>query len=139
MIIYKSGNLLNITSGVIAHGCNAQGVMGSGVAKLIKEKYPTAYRQYLTMNKQLGTVELVHVTKNLWVANCITQEFYGRDTNKVYVNYHAVDTCFRTLNNLNIQINIPLIGAGLANGDWAVIEEIINSAIPHKEVICWKL
>lgn len=36
-------NLLDISHGIIAHGCNAQGVMGAGVAKQIKIKYPTAF------------------------------------------------------------------------------------------------
>ena len=34
MIEYRKGNLLDVTSGLIAHGVNCQGVMGSGVAKL---------------------------------------------------------------------------------------------------------
>ena len=36
MIQYKKGDLLSVTKGIIAHGCNAQGVMGSGVALQIK-------------------------------------------------------------------------------------------------------
>lgn len=33
MIQYKTGNLLDTPDSYIVHGCNAQGVMGSGVAK----------------------------------------------------------------------------------------------------------
>ena len=33
-IIYKQGDLLECSEQVIVHGCNAQGVMGSGVAKV---------------------------------------------------------------------------------------------------------
>lgn len=40
MIEYRKGNLLDITSGVIVHGCNMRGVMGSGVALAIRNKYP---------------------------------------------------------------------------------------------------
>lgn len=130
---------MQVTSGIIAHGCNAQGVMGSGVAKLIRDKYPVAYQEYLKMDKSLGNVDLVQVTRGLWVANCITQEFYGRETDRVYVSYQAMDICFRSLNNLNREINIPKIGAGLANGNWTDISEIITAAIPNKEVICWSL
>lgn len=31
-IIYKQGDLLSCPERVILHGCNAQGVMGSGIA-----------------------------------------------------------------------------------------------------------
>ena len=39
-------DLLGATHGIILHGCNAQGVMGSGVAKLIRAKWPGAYAAY---------------------------------------------------------------------------------------------
>lgn len=139
MIIYKSGSLLDVTSGIIAHGCNAQGVMGAGVAKLIKHKYPLAHQYYLSMPKTLGSVEYIQVTETLWVANCIIQEFYGRDKDKVYVSYDAIFTCFNKLNKVDVQLNIPLMGAGLAGGEWDIISDVINAAIPSKEVICWKL
>ncbi len=36
MITYKQGDLMKASETYIAHGCNAQGVMGSGVAKAIR-------------------------------------------------------------------------------------------------------
>ena len=45
-IIYKKGNLLDAQTDVIAHQVNCQGVMGSGVAKQIKEKWPDVFKQY---------------------------------------------------------------------------------------------
>ena len=35
----KFGNILD-AKGIIMHGCNAQGVMGSGLAKDIRERWP---------------------------------------------------------------------------------------------------
>ncbi len=151
-IEYRKGNLLNVTSGIIAHGCNAQGVMGSGVAKGIREKFPTAYRYYrdqYTSGYQsslgLGDVQIVSVVpKTLYVANLITQEFYGTSGNR-YVSYDAVDECFDNLFARNIPkqiVNIPKIGAGLGGGDWSVIESIIESRMQQYKdqvVICWEL
>ena len=37
-IIYKQGDLLEAEEVVIVHGCNAQGVVGSGVALAIRNK-----------------------------------------------------------------------------------------------------
>ena len=31
---------------VIGHQTNCQGVMGSGIAKIVKEKFPTCYEEY---------------------------------------------------------------------------------------------
>lgn len=161
MIEYRKGDLMAVTSGIIAHGCNAQGVMGSGVAALVKAKYPKAFDQYvndLGMGEQataLPSVSLGYVSfwspadisaklhpNDLLIANCITQNLYGRDGSK-FVSYDAIHTCFTTLERVakatSMTINIPRIGAGLGGGDWNVIEAIINSVCKEAKVICWDL
>lgn len=45
-IRYEVSNLLDVTSGIIVHGCNNVGVMGGGVAAVIKDKYPECYEEY---------------------------------------------------------------------------------------------
>ncbi len=42
-INYVNGDLFATDIKTIVHGCNAQGVMGSGVAKSIRENFPKAY------------------------------------------------------------------------------------------------
>ena len=43
-IIY--GDILNITEGIIRQQVNCMGVMGSGLAKQIRNKYPRVYQKY---------------------------------------------------------------------------------------------
>ena len=150
MIEYRKGYLLAVTSGVIAHGVNCQGVMGSGVAKAVREKYPHAYEKYTKDVKswvegfgstvgQLGRVQFVAVDSKLVVANCFTQDFFG--IKKRHVDYEAVAKCFYELNKRRDwygQLNIPKIGAGLGGGDWSVIESIIKSEY-KSDVIVWEL
>lgn len=162
MIDYRKGDLMAVTSGIIAHGCNAQGVMGSGVAALVKAKYPGAFEQYVAdlemLSKDeayagmspLGYVSFWSLTDlndalledGLLIANCITQNLFGRDGSK-FVSYDAIYTCFSTLERIAIAtgmtINIPRIGAGLGGGDWNAIEAIINSVCKESKVICWDL
>lgn len=148
MIEYRHGNLVNVTEGVIAHGCNAQGVMGSGVALAVKQRFPKAYLSYkhqIAYNIGLGDVDLVKINDKLFVANCITQLFYGRDPNVRYVSYAALGLCFADLReklakmNEDFVINIPRIGAGLGGGEWHIIAEIIEEAMPNHRIICWEL
>lgn len=40
-----SGNLLACT-GILVHGCNCKGVMGSGVAAAIRNRWPDVYKAY---------------------------------------------------------------------------------------------
>ena len=132
-INYIKGDLLSTTEGIIMHGCNAQGVMGSGVALAVRQKYPKAYKRYKEEIQRgflgLGDVQLVEVKQNLLIANAITQEFYGREK-KLYVSYEAIRECFTTVFEVArgtevLCISIPKIGAGLGGGDWEVILGII--------------
>ena len=135
-IVTKIGNLLDVTSGHIVHGCNAQGVMGSGVALAVKKKYPEAYRSYASIHADEGLVlgesyPYVHPDKKLVIWNAITQEGFGQPLRNC--SYDAIQTCFEginfavgTLDNVDKEIHIPAIGAGLGGGNWEIIREIIE-------------
>ena len=144
MIEYRKGNLLDVTEGIILHGCNAQGVMGSGVALAIKQAYPEAYQEYLNDSMILGFISDYWVNYDLVIINGITQEFYGRD-GKRYVNYKAICDVFTQAVSMGrlygFTLNFPKIGAGLGGGDWNIIEQLINDCDPKDKVkkICWEL
>lgn len=130
----------------MVHGCNAQGVMGSGVAAGVREIYPGAYEAYRSAyfnqgNKLfMGTVIPYFDTPDkIWVLNAITQENFGRDPNVRYVSYDAIEDSFKVIRRLAFNTNIervlfPLIGAGLGNGTWSVIEEIIRSTFEGSDL-----
>lgn len=150
-----TGNLLSVQEGIIVHGCNAQGVMGSGVAAGVRAQYPgayDAYRQaYDTAKKegleclQLGRVVWFTVSKDpkLAIANAITQKFYGRDPKVRYVDYEAIEQAFARIAKVarehQLEVHYPLIGAGLANGDWGVISKIINQQLEGVSHTLWTL
>ena len=147
MIKYVKGNLLDVTKGIIVHGCNAQGVMGAGVARVIKLKYPECfmlYKEYCDLGyNNLGEIIWYRVKPDLHIVNAITQKQYGRD--KRHVNYAAITNVFsevvRNAKALNLSIHFPKIGAGLGGGDWNIIEMLINDCDPDDTVekICWEL
>lgn len=144
MIEYRQGNLLDVTEGVILHGCNTQRVMGSGVALAVKQKYPEAYQAYIDGSMCLGSTSREWVLDDLLVINGITQEFYGRD-GKRYVNYAAICEVFKPAIFAawchNYTLNFPKIGAGLGGGSWQIISQLINDCDPENKVrkICWEL
>lgn len=132
-ITYCVGDLLESGLGYIAHGCNAQRTMGSGIAYAIKMKFTYAYTTYMFSSMEMGSVNTaVGDINQPIVFNCITQERFGRDKNVVYCDYNAIRKCIQTINKIIKDVNpgtsvgFPLIGAGLANGDWKVISKIIE-------------
>lgn len=145
-IVYHKGNLFETDIETIVHGCNAQGVMGSGVAKIVKEHYFDAYKfyaeQYDEHGLKLGDVQFVPANGKI-IANAITQNLYGKD-GKRFVNYEAVAECMRSINRVlslggETRVAMPQIGAGLGGGDWNVIAAIIESEMtdvePHVYVL----
>lgn len=141
-MITKKGNILtSVKEGFIIHGCNAQGVMGSGIAVQIKNQYPEAFQKYrdiyLERGLILGEIIPVKVTDKLCIINAITQKYYGSDPTVLYANYRAIQDAFTKTNrfiqesNLPKQLNFPKIGAGRANGKWSLIKEIIDFQISN--------
>lgn len=132
-IEYVTGNLLDTPHRLILHGCNARGVMGSGVAKAIRNNYPEAYDRYFDrhLSKGLRLGEVIFApSRDKLIANGITQENYGRD-GKQYVSYRAINNVMETVNDFASEINcshvaMPLIGAGLGGGSWRTIAGIIE-------------
>ena len=137
---YIKGDLLSVKRGIIIHGVNCQGVMGAGVAKAIRAKYPDVYTNYIRdidlYEDCLGTVSWCYLyvgqseTRELAIASAFTQKYYGND-GEMYVSYDAINDCmdeiFDQARKLDMVVSMPVIGAGLGGGDWSIIEAIILS------------
>jgi len=143
MIIKETrGSILDTPHPFIAHGVNCQNAMGSGVAKVLFQKYPQVKKEYHdycnkvyhliieSTAELLGTVQFVDC-EDKTILNCFTQDFYGYD-GKQYVSYEAIKNCFEALRSSELvqgkTIAIPRIGCGLAGGDWETVKKIINEA-----------
>lgn len=124
---------------VFVHGCNCFCTMGAGIAKRVKQIFPQVYKADKSTKsgdkKKLGTIDIVSVgdlVNPKFVINAYTQYDFGG--NKPNVDYKAIESCFISINDFLIkneftELTIPKIGAGLAGGDWSVIEEIIKKVI----------
>jgi O-acetyl-ADP-ribose deacetylase (regulator of RNase III) len=157
-IKYVIGDMFESPSLILLHGCNAQGVMGSGVAKTLRYRCEFAYDAYVAHHARSGLKTgniVIAEGKDLIsgadrvIVNAITQEFYGRDPDTVYVDYDGIRQAIASI-NYEIEereesmdddpwvftaeecdgeyptITMPLVGAGLANGTWGTIAEIIE-------------
>lgn len=141
---YVKGDITSFKNAIIIHGCNAQGVMGSGVALAIKTKWPQAYKDYAshfsflneTQRKDMmGKVLETYIkSDNVLIMNAITQFTYGRSGTR-YMSYDAIDNIFKyvqsrvdahMLTHFSNGIVIPKIGSALGGGNWNIIEKIIN-------------
>jgi len=128
---------------VIIHGCNCFCTMGHGIAKEIRVKCPGAYWADQGTEKgdegKLGTITYSgrptedSEPDKLMVVNAYTQFKYGGDMR--HVDYDALRSCFKEIKKLftGKRIGYPLIGAGLARGDWTVISGIIDEELEGED------
>jgi O-acetyl-ADP-ribose deacetylase (regulator of RNase III) len=121
---------------VIIHGCNCFCTMGAGIAKSIKSEFPEAFEADLRTEKgskqKLGSYSQATVTRNgksLTIINAYTQFHWSGQG--FIADYDAIRRVFSQLKAEfgDSRIGYPMIGAGLAGGDWAVISQIIDSEL----------
>lgn len=138
---YINGDLIQLANqglfDVIGHGCNCFHSFGAGIAKSIKEAFPESHladqrSRYGDKNK-LGTYTHVDYG-NLIVLNLYTQFKYT--STQVDVDYAAVRNCMKLIKQRypGRKIGLPMIGAGLAGGDWNIISKIIEDELGDEDV-----
>lgn len=138
--IFESG------ADVILHQVNCQGVMGSGIAKQVREKFPNVYNQYKMMCKDavgnhtllLGTAQCVAITDNKFIVNLFAQEDFGYD-GRCYTDYNALKKCLRAVKRYPMfydkVIAIPyLMGCHRGGGDWDVVYKMIEDIFGNSNV-----
>lgn len=137
-----SANLLSISSGIITHQVNCRGVMGAGLAKALRKKYPVIFPEYrqLCINGQLrpGMIQLICVADGLYICNLAGQDGYG--TNRRYTDYDALQTALVKLHRVSISLDLPVyipyhMGCGLGGGDWSIVSRLIESYCPNAFVV----
>jgi O-acetyl-ADP-ribose deacetylase (regulator of RNase III) len=133
---------LNGTFDVIIHGCNCFNIMGAGIAKQIAETFVGPYSP-ASVDKstnvgdesKLGCFTFgYHKRKDssiLIIINAYTQYGCATKDNPRVVDYDAVKSAFSGIYDIiknvpYLKIGYPVIGAGLAGGNWSIISEIID-------------
>lgn len=88
----------------------------------------------IAMNHKTETVGQENV-KDLYVVNAYTQYRYSHKFG-LPVDYEAITLCMRKINHVfkGKHIGLPMIGAGLAGGDWERIKTIIQTELKECEV-----
>ena len=144
-INYKVGSILTATEPLIVQQCNAQLVMGSGVAKVIRDAYPQVYEDYknffelIPKQKRMGMVQYTEVARGRIICNLIGQYHY-LPRGVRHTSYDALEEGLQQLkNDIEGDIAMPRIGCGLGGGDWHIVSAIIESVFDDRNIIVYDL
>ncbi len=148
MIRMFDGNVFDSKADIIAHQVNLHGIMGTGIAKTIKGKFPEVwsdYYHYCNQGEQkLGDMVLVRTTKGVSIANMFTQD-RGFGPTERRTDYVAIETAFKLLLMTTYKMEVVAIpykyGCGVANGDWNTVLEVLTKVFSEADrtLEIWKL
>jgi O-acetyl-ADP-ribose deacetylase (regulator of RNase III) len=156
MIQHKVGNILDCTEDIVVQSVNHKGVMGSGLAKQIRDRwvgiinedeaYKSICRDFAFKDiKETGLVAWFFAQDKI-IANVFGQEDYGKDKGRRYTQYKSLKNGLRSVlvmaNSKGLSVAIPHgIGCGLGGGDWNHVLAMINELsdlYPKVEVSIYK-
>lgn len=136
---------------LLPHVCNDRGVMGAGVARRLADEFPDVDQEYRRVcrdhDNALGKVVTEHVEPHLYVMNMICQSGF-HDGTLPPLRYGALVHCMEEVwhlgashNEMGVRAAIvcPKFGAGLAGGNWEVINSLITEIWSERKfavVIC---
>jgi len=155
-------DITTVEKGIIVSQVNCQSVQGSGLAKIIRDKWPIVYDGYInyiqdvkfhfflphdhmykvpkwTTEKLLGHINIVEVNKDLYVCNLFGQDTYGREK-KQYTSYEAWDKALPKLKKYSEKVGLPvyfpyLCGCDRGGANFTIISQMILENLPDA-IIC---
>ncbi len=151
---------------IIVHICNDVGGWGKGFVMAISKRWKQPELEYRKWYKkqeveqtdtilferlesrdkysnekkfELGNVQFVKVTDDIWVANMIAQRDIRPNEDGIPpIRYTYVSECLERVRQFairkNASVHMPRIGCGLAGGQWTEIEELINKNLIAHEI-----
>ncbi len=152
MIKFIQGDIFDTECEVLAHGVNCRGGFGSGIAGQIAKwnwEVRDAYlKKFQRTGWNLGEVQIIK-TKNpkgcnqkyKYIANIASQYDFARYNDfppKIHADYPAIkkglDSLFAWAKDNNYKVAMPLLGCGLAGGDWNTVYKILIELV-EKHII----
>ena len=135
MIKFEQGDILDPKYKIFCHQVNCKGVMGAGLARQIRSKYPEVYKDYelrcQSRHDNLGSCIFSYTNDNRLCISMFAQNRYGHG--EQFTDYGAFSNCLKHIKDFatyaleDFVIAFPYkIGCGLAGGDWNIIYEMLK-------------
>lgn len=127
MIKYTKGDVLEAPA--FGHGCNCRGIMGAGIARKVRLRFPKAYSEYKSrceIGLALGDVVTVE-DGGKWIFNMATQRDIGPCA-EVWAIRAALGAALLECGVLGIpELAIPWIGCGIGGLSMHDVRPAIDS------------
>lgn len=136
MIVDATGDIFKSKATVLTNPVNSVGVMGAGLAKEFKRRWPESYKRYRSrcISDQIRpghpyldrnqTPYLLHfpTKENYWDRSRLEDIAFGLERTSALLDFWDITS-----------IAIPALGCGLGGLDWEVVHDVIVEKLDRED------
>ena len=134
MLAYLYSSLSDSPAQTLVNTVNTVGIMGKGVAKTFRERYPAMYREYRSLcDAGKLSIGSLHLWKgdDRWVLNFPTKTTWRLPSKLEYIE-RGLDTFVRNYERMGIvSASFPPLGCGNGNLDWLQVRPILENYLSN--------
>lgn len=143
---YITGDIFTTTLPALGHGVNIDGIMGSGIAVLVRRNFPDIFAPYKAACEDgtllAGGFQPILTESGMWVFNMASQNRPGANARLSWLE-ETVETAFIFAERENISgFALPRIGAGVGGLKWTNVDDSLNriaALFPNVKLEIWSL
>ena len=129
MITYLRTSLFESPAQTLVNTVNTVGVMGKGIAKEFKDRYPNMFKSYKTLCAKgeidIGRLQLWR-DENQWIINFPTKTTWKKPSKIEYIE-QGLDVFVSSYKEMGISsVAFPPLGCGNGNLEWAEVKKIME-------------
>ncbi|MCB4805632.1 O-acetyl-ADP-ribose deacetylase (regulator of RNase III) [Methylobacterium brachiatum] len=137
MITYLRTSLFESPAQTLVNTVNTVGVMGKGIAKEFKDRYPAMYAEYrrVCMNGELtiGRLQLWRGNDH-WILNFPTKTTWRQPSKIAYLE-RGLETFSKSYKQMGISsVAFPPLGCGNGNLDWWDVKPLMENFLQPLEI-----
>lgn len=143
-MIKRRGDVFTTDAKAVGHGVNTVGVMGAGIAKTVRERFPDNYAKYRAAcgfnALELGSCLMVKEHGTI-IVNMATQGNPGPNATYDAVSKASIFAAERLMSRGIDTLAIPMIGCGIGGLEWPPVESILKTVehfVPGFQFEVWR-
>lgn len=129
MIKYIEGNIFDSPAQVIVNTVNTVGVMGKGLAKEYKARYPEMFQLYQQACKSqkltIGKLMLWY-GEDRWILNFPTKEHWRGKSKIEYIEKGLNEFCNKCIDYNISSVAFPKLGCGNGGLEWDIVKPLME-------------
>lgn len=123
-----TGNLLDSNCDILINTVNCVGVMGAGIAKQFKDKYPRMFKQYKldcsSGRYKPSTIIECNESNGKIIVNFATKDHWNNPSKLEWIS-DGLDNLNKYLVGTTYSVAIPALGCNNGGLDWTVVKVLI--------------